>query len=96
MCARKGCNDPGDRAPRLVFVLEIPGGQRWRVPAVMGILFCARCAADLKVEYLLGDDDRLVRSLLAMYEGSRHVVTRIEWVSTTDPDYLRLQAMRGN
>lgn len=95
MCARKGCNDSGDRAPRLVFVLEIPGGQRWKVPAVMGVLFCARCAAKLEPEYLLGDD-RVLQSVLALYEGSRHVETRIEWVSTTDPDYLRLQAMRGN
>lgn len=95
MCARKGCNDSGDRAPRLVFVMEVPGGRRWRIPAIIGVLFCARCAAEVKVSDLLADD-RVVQAILVLNDDARHVETRIEWVSTTDPDYLRLQVMRGN
>ena len=95
MCARKGCNDSGDRAPKLVFVLDTPTRGRWRVPAIMGILFCARCAKEVTVDKLLGDD-RVEQALLAMHEDAQLVETRLEWVSTSDPDYKRLQAMRGN
>lgn len=95
MCARKGCNDSGDRAPKLIFVLDTPTRGRWKVPAIMGILFCGRCALEVTPDQLLGDD-RIIKSLLVLHEGATHVETRLEWVSTNDPDYLRLQAMRGN
>lgn len=61
----------------------------------MGPLFCEPCAKQATVAKLL-DDRKLVDGLLAMHQGAKHVETRLEWVASIDPDYLKLQAMRGN
>ena len=95
VCARSECDQPGDRAPKLVFVLAA-ASQRFEVPAILGVLFCAACARAYRAADFLAADDRVVRALLAARPGARHIDTRLEWVPTTDPDYRRLQAMRSN
>ena len=94
MCGLKDCDAPGDMVPRLVFILRDIGPKTWEIPVVFDLPTCASCRPGmLDNEGLQVGAGKIVASLLADRPGSKHVDTKLEWISLMHPDYLKLKGL---
>ena len=94
MCDLKDCDREGDMVPRLTFVFALKGASKTReVPSILGLKTCADCRPKVTLDGTLANTAQIAESLREAWPGSKLVDTKLDWISLTHPDYLKLKGL---